>query len=150
MFKADRKAAYKQLPLDPTDQVSAIVALSHPAGNRWYGFATRTLIFGSFAAVLRYNVVPQILTAWFNRYLGPRWRDILMTSRPSPPAAMGRTDMSAFSRFPRDLGFELNRTKFELCDEAVFLGLMGAFPSCRNGSRIRISLPGGNAISGHN
>ena len=46
MFKADRKAAYKQLPIDPADQASAIVAPRHPMGGKWYGFVTRALIFG--------------------------------------------------------------------------------------------------------
>ena len=64
MFKADHKAAYKQLPIDPADQETAIIALRHPPNSRWYGFVTRTLIFGSVAAVLHYNVFPESSWLW--------------------------------------------------------------------------------------
>ena len=57
MFKADHKAAYKQLPIGPSGQKAAIIALRHAADHSWCGFATRTLISGSVAAVLHYNVL---------------------------------------------------------------------------------------------
>ena len=70
MFKADHKAAYEQPPSDPAVQNAAIISLRRPAEHRWYGFATRTLIFGSVAAVLHYNVLPRLLVAPVTRYLG--------------------------------------------------------------------------------
>ena len=70
MFKADRKAAYEQLPIDPADQNAAIISLRHPTEHRWYGFLTRALIFGSVAAVLHYNVLSRLIVVLVNRYLG--------------------------------------------------------------------------------
>ena len=61
LFKADREAAYEQLPLDPSDQIYAIVALMRPVAGIWHGFRSRTLIFGSMAAVLHYNIPPALL-----------------------------------------------------------------------------------------
>ena len=70
MFKADRRAAYKQLPIDPADQTSEVIAPKRPVGNRWYSFVTRALIFGSLAAVLRHNALSRLLFAKVNRYIG--------------------------------------------------------------------------------
>ena len=70
MFKEDHNASYKQLPIDPAELSAAIIALRHPVVHRWYGFVTRTLIFGSVADVLHYNVLPRLLVALVNRYLG--------------------------------------------------------------------------------
>ena len=55
-FKADHQAAYKQLPLDPSETNLAITGLRNPKGNLWYGFYSRTLVFGAVSAVLHYNV----------------------------------------------------------------------------------------------
>ena len=66
MIKADHVAAYKQLPIDPSDQACAIIAPRHPTSGKWYGFVTRTLIFGAVAAVLHYNLPPRAITALAN------------------------------------------------------------------------------------
>ena len=60
LFKADREAAYKQLPIDPEDQRGAIVAPRRPQSGKWFGFITRALIFGAVAAVLHYNVFSRL------------------------------------------------------------------------------------------
>ena len=70
LCKADREAAYKQLPIDPDDQRNAIVALRRPTARKWRGSAAPTLIFGSVAAVLRYNVMSRIPASLTNRCLG--------------------------------------------------------------------------------
>ena len=46
MYKSDHRASYKQLPIGPADPNAAIISLRHPVDRRWYGFVTRTLIFG--------------------------------------------------------------------------------------------------------
>ena len=56
LFKADHEAAYKQLPLGPKGQATAIIALRRPTSGKWFGFRSRTLMFGSVAAVLHYNI----------------------------------------------------------------------------------------------
>ena len=38
LFKADRQAAYKQLPLRPADQLAAVIALRRPISGCWYSF----------------------------------------------------------------------------------------------------------------
>ena len=60
MCKSDRNAAYKQLPIDPDYQATAIAALRHPSEGMRYGFVTRTQILGSAAAVLPYNELSRI------------------------------------------------------------------------------------------
>lgn len=70
MFKADREAAYNQLPIAPEDMSSAIVALRRPTTHRWYGFIARTLIFGPISAALRYNAASRILATLVFRSLG--------------------------------------------------------------------------------
>ena len=70
LFKEDREAAYKQLPLDVNDQRHTILALRHPPTGRWFGFVARTLIFGSIDAVLRYNVFSRLIASLDNRCLG--------------------------------------------------------------------------------
>ena len=70
LFKADNEAAYKQLPLGPADQLYDIVDLRHPTSSIWYGFRSRTLVFGSVAAVVHYNVFSRLVTAIFNRTFG--------------------------------------------------------------------------------
>ena len=70
LMKADHEAAYKQLPIGPRDQRRAIVSLRHPRTHIWHGFVTRTLIFGSVAAVLHYNVFSRIVVALINRIFG--------------------------------------------------------------------------------
>ena len=141
MFKADHKAAYKQLPIDPSDQASAIVALRHPLGGKWYGFVTRTLIFGSVAAGLHYNVLSRILTALVNRYLDLSLVGYFSDFAAVIPAALGRPAMNAFARFARALSFELHDDKFDIGEEVTFLGWLVSFPATRNGGHLRISLP---------
>ena len=69
-FKADRKAAYKNLPLNPDQAPLCTVALRNPTDSRWYGFLPRTLLFGAAAAVLRYNCFSRIIAALANCLFG--------------------------------------------------------------------------------
>ena len=70
MVKADRKAAYKQLPIDAADHALTVIALRFPKDNKRYGFVTRTLAFGAAAAVFRYNVFSRSASALANRVFG--------------------------------------------------------------------------------
>ena len=140
-MKADRKADYKQLPIDSLGQRFAIVALRHPPAHLWYGFVTRTLLFGSVAAVLHYNMLSRILAYWANRCLG------------IPPIAYcddlaaiirrlsGDRAMAAFARFCKLIGFQLNPKKSLVGPTLSFLGLMGDFPPNANNHHLKISLP---------
>ena len=141
MFKADHKAAYRQLPIDPADQATSIVALRLPMEGKWYGFVVRTLIFGTAAAVLHYNVLARILRALVNRYIGIPLVGYFGDFAAITPSVIGRPSMNAFSRFARALVFELRDKKFDLYGDVVFLGLLGSFPSARNGGQLRIARP---------
>ena len=148
MFKADRKAAYKQLPLAPADQAAA-AALRRPWANRWYGFATRKLICDPIADVLHYDVLPRILTALVNRYLGVPMAGYFDDFATVAPDALGRAAALAFGRFARAMGLELNYRKVDLGDEAVSMGLMGSFPSSANGGACSFPCRARSAWNGH-
>ena len=70
LFKADREAAYKQHPPGPDGRLYAITALRNPETGRRHGFRSMTLMFGSIAAVIRYNVFSRVVAAIFNRLFG--------------------------------------------------------------------------------
>ena len=59
-FKADQEAAYKPPPLEWGQSNVAAVALLRPTNGRWYGFISRTLMFGAVSAALRYSVSPAL------------------------------------------------------------------------------------------
>ena len=140
MFKADHKAAYKQLPIDPADQETAIIALRHPSNSRWYGFVTRALIFGSVAAVLHYNVFSRIIVALVNRYLGIPLLGYFDDFAAIIRKTLGREALAAFNFFCTTLGIQLKEEKSEVGPRVVFLGLLGSFPCTENGWRLSISL----------
>ena len=125
LFKADHEAAYKQIPIDPADQKNAIVALRHPVSQLWYGFVTRTLIFGSIAAVLHYNVISRILVALTDRVLGIPLVGYFGDFAAMIRAVFGEDALRAFAEFCRLLGFQLKPVKSSVGNSPVFLGLLG-------------------------
>ena len=62
-------AAYKFLPLRPSDSQFAAIALWNPDGENWYVCFPRAHLFGSTAAVLHYNCFSRLLTALLTRLL---------------------------------------------------------------------------------
>ena len=69
-FKADRKAAYKNLPLNPAQSDACIATLRNPSGGLRYGFCPTTLPFGAAAASIHYNGSPRIIAVLACRILG--------------------------------------------------------------------------------
>ena len=140
LLKADREAVYKPLPIGPSGQRFAIVALRHPSTHLWYGFATRTLLIGSVASVVRYNAISRILAAPTNRCLG------------NPPIAyfddfaamirwvLGDRSLSTFARFCTLIGFQMNHKK-SAAGPAVFPCRAGGFPPSANNRQMATSLP---------
>ena len=141
LFKADHESAYKQLPIRPADMKTAIIALRNPATGKWFGFVTRTLVFGSIAAVLHYNVFSRILAELTIRCLGIPlviyFDDFAAIIR----AQLGEKALAIFTRFCSVLGITLKPGKSQVGSKIVFLGLLGEFPSHRNGHKLSISLP---------
>ena len=61
MAKADNADAYKQLPIKRADELAVVVALRNPPDGMRRGFIPRTQLFGSAAAVLRYNFCSRVI-----------------------------------------------------------------------------------------
>ena len=68
-FKADHKAAYKNLPLNPEQADACVATLMYPPDGLWYGFRPRTLLFRPVAATLGYNCFSRIIAALENLIL---------------------------------------------------------------------------------
>lgn len=141
LFKADHEAAYKQLPLAPADQNTAIIALRDPKTGKWHGFRSRTLMFGSVAAVLHYNIFSRLVTAVFTRLFGIPLICFFDDFAALLPAQLAGKGLAVFTRFCELLGIRLKRAKSEVGPVITFLGLQGTFPSKSNGSSLSICLP---------
>ena len=141
LFKADHEAAYKQLPMDPADQLFAIIALRHPTSGIWHGFRSRTLVFGSIAAVIHYNVFSRLITAIFNKTFGIPLICFFDDFAALLPRLLARKGMAVFTGFCNILGIKLKSDKSELGPEVTFLGLQGTYPAKETGSILRICLP---------
>ena len=74
LFKADREAAYKQLPLEAEYATLGVVALRPTTDNRWYGFVSRAMVFGVVAEVLHYNVFVRLISELFTQMFEPPFR----------------------------------------------------------------------------
>ena len=147
LFKADHVAAYKQLPIDPRDQCTAIVALRHPQSKKWYGFVTRTLVFVSVAAVLHYNILSGIWSTIFARSmlipLLSHFDDFAALLR----AGLAEKALSVFTRFCDILGFQPKAGKSSVGNKITLLGLLGTFPSRDSEGQLLISLPDEKRVS---
>ena len=111
LFKTDHEAAYKQLPIAPADQQTAIVALRRPSSGNWFGFVTRTLVFGSVAAVLHYNVISRIWAALCCRPLGIPLAGYFGDFAALARAGLAEEALRVFPRFCEMLGFVLKPGK---------------------------------------
>ena len=69
MAKADHADAYKQLPLKKEDELTAVATLQSPEDEKCYGFIPKTQLFGSAAAVLRYNCLSRVIASLACRVL---------------------------------------------------------------------------------
>ena len=141
LFKADHESAYKQLPIRPAEMKTAIVALRRPSNGKWFGFVTRTLLFGSVEAVLHYNVFSRILAELTIRCHGLPlviyFDDFAAIIR----AQLGPDALRISTRFCSVLGITLKPGKSQVGPKIVFLGLLCDFPRRENGYKLAISLP---------
>ena len=128
-FKADHEAAYKQLPLNWEHSRLAVIALRSPTDGRWYGFMSRTLMFGAVAAVIHYNVFSRIISELMCRLFGIPMLSYFDDFGGLLPAKLARQGLSTFSRWCEILGISLKLEKSEVGANITFLGLKGSFPS---------------------
>ena len=140
-FKADHKAAYKNLPLAPEDANGCIVALRSPVDHCWYGFLSRALLFGAVAAVLRYNCFSRIIAVLFCRFFGIPMINYFDDFGAPIPSALGKRGLEVFSEFCRIIGVHLKADKTELGEGVTFLGLWGQFPSPASNMLLSVDLP---------
>ena len=141
LFKADHEAAYKQLPIRTLDQTSAIIALRHPTSGLWHGFVSRTLMFGSVAAVLHYNCFARAIATLATLLLGIPLVSYFDDFAALLPADLAQIALDVFTRFCSTLGFQLKPGKSEVGSRVTFLGLLGSFPAKTNSFKLGISLP---------
>ena len=140
MMKADREAAYKKLPIDPSDQPFVEIALRRPSDGKWSGFTTRTLVFGAVAAVLHYNFFPRAITAVINRAFGVPMVFFFDDFAALVQLIMVDKALEVFSKFLQLVGIGLKTGKSSACNQIPFLGLLGSSPCSSNGFQLSISL----------
>ena len=141
--KVDHRAAYKFLPLRPSDSTLAVIALWNPDDENWYGCQSRTQLFGSTASVLHYNCFPRLLTTFLTRLL---MLPILgyfddfgfFTLRDSAETTLGHV-----TRFCRILCITLKEEKSAVGPIMTFLGLTGTFPCPSNDMVLSVCLDDG-------
>ena len=139
-FKCDHKSAYKALPVDPDQSKLAVIVLRSPTDGKYYAFFSRTLLFGSTASVLHYNIFARIVTELCNKIFGipliSFFDDFGCLMRPD----LLREALRTFQRFCNALNVVLKTEKTEAGQRITFLGLLGDFPSFDNGGRLAVCL----------
>ena len=149
-FKADREAAYKQLPLRPEHTKLAFVALRDPITSGWMAFPPKALLFGAASAFLRYNCFSRLLAVLANRIFGIPLIGYFDDFGALVPANVGRHALRTFERFCNSLGITLKKTKTDRGRRIISLGLQGDFPSPGNKMLLSIDLPGEKATARRN
>ena len=140
MLKADHEAAYKQLPMAPSDQDTAVIALRCPLDGLWYGFASRTLVFGSIAAVLHYNIFSRVITDLVNQLFGIPLVCFFDDFASLMKRLLSDAALGTFTEFCSLLGISLKALKSEAGPDVTFLGLRGSFPCLKNNFELSVRL----------
>ena len=139
-FKVDHRAAYKNLSLNPDQADACIVTLRNPAGGLWYGFHPRALLFGSVAAVLRYNCFSRIVAILANLLLGLPTVNYFDDLGSQTPTSIPEAELAALTDFGHILGIILKDDKTELGRLISFLGLEGHLPGPDNDMTLSVDL----------
>ena len=107
----------------------AIIALWAPAEKIWVGFRSRTQLFGSIAAVLRYNCLSRIIASLICRILlipTLGYFDDFGFFVHTPDEAEAMRDLTEFLAI---IGMELKTDKSVIGSSDIFLGLAAYFPA---------------------
>ena len=139
--KADHEAAYKQLPLRAEQSKLAVVALRCPTDGRWYGFVSRTMMFGAVSAVLHYNLFSKLPTEIVAKLFGIPLICFFGDFGAMLPSELVAEGLLTFTLFCSKLGITLKKEKYELGATATFVGLSGFLPCRQNGWMLEVSLP---------
>ena len=127
-MKADRKAAYKNLPLNPDQAQYCIVAIRSPGDSKWYGFAPRTLLFGAAAAVHHYNCFSRTIAVIINRLFGLPLVNYFDALGSMIPTSLSDTGLRLLLALCALFGVILEGRMTDIGLQIVFLGLLGLFP----------------------
>ena len=131
LFKEDHEAEYKQLPLAPSAQRRAVLALRHPSSGKRCGFRPHTLMFGAAAAVLHYNAFLRLITALVNQLMGIPLICCLDDCAAPVPGILANKERDVSPSFCSLLGIRMTSPKSDVGDEVTFLCLRGGFSAPR-------------------
>ena len=107
-----------------------------PGDNQWYGFISRTMMFGAIAAVLRYNVFARLLSEIVAQILGIPILCFFDDFGAIIPAKLVERALATFKSFCFKLGIRLKQTKSEWGQKVTFLRLEGSFPCSANNFKL--------------
>ena len=127
-FKANREAAYKQLPMGGDHAALAAISLRLPTKNARYGFLGGTLMFGAVSAVLRYNLFARLLCELFSQRFGGPINSYLYDFGALVPADMTTETRRTFTHFCAAPGFPIKLKKSDVGLRATFWRLAGSPP----------------------
>ena len=133
-LKGDHESAYKQLPLRPSHSLLSLVSLESPVDSQVWCFRPRTLVFGSSAAVLAYNVFAKAVAAIVTRLYGCPFINFFDDYASAGPLSLVGLMVSLFIEFCDLVGIKCKISKCSFGPEIDFLGL-------------HMSLPGGMACA---
>ena len=140
-LKTDHAAAYKQLPLRPDQANLAVIALRDPTTDQWAAFRSRTLVFGSTAAVLHYNCLSRCIAALVSKTFGIPMIGYFDDYGAFVPSDLEGDAEETIDDFMSALVIIMKDDKRQRGSSLTFLGLLGEFPSPQTDMQLRISLP---------
>ena len=140
-LKTDHASAYKQLPLRPDRAQLAAISLRGPTSDQWVAFRSRTLAFGSAAAVLHNNCPSWCLAALIAKTLGVPMIGYFGEYGAFVPADLEGDAEETIDGFMTSLVIIMKDDKRLKGSGITFRGLRGDFPSPLNDMKLSISLP---------
>ena len=121
--KAGHEAAYRKLPLEWGRISLAGVSLRSPQDGRWYGFTSRTVMFGAISAVIYYAIFPRIIAELTCRIFGTPLVRYFDDFGALLPATLAKTGLEIFTKRRTLLGMSLKPSKSEVGADVTILGL---------------------------
>ena len=127
-FKADHRAAYKSLPVCPNQTKLAVVVLKNPHDGLWYAFTSKTLLFGSIASVLHYNILSRAIAELMSLIFGIPVVCFFDDFGAVILKHIAKEGLWCFEQFCEICGIDLKGEKTEIGQKVSFLGLLGNYP----------------------
>ena len=138
-FKADHKAAYKNLPLNPEKADACIANLRNLPDGLWCGLRPRTLLVGEVSALLRCDFFSRIIAALVNLILGVPTVNYFDDVGSVSKSSISEEALEAFSDFCRTSVSRLWAEQTGLRRQLPFVGLEGHLPAPDNGAILAVN-----------